>query len=219
MGTAASAARDPRRWLAGLCCALALLASRAALAASDGAPALSPPQQVIAGVSEDFKVVLRDHRERLADRAFLRRVVDTQVLPRLDLEGLTSLVLGPWGRDATPAQRAAFIDAFKELVINTYAHAAPEIGPWELRWLPMRPEPRPDRALVRTEVLRPRALPIAVDYRMVERDGRWLVRDVLVEGVSLLASYRDAFSGIARERGLDGLIAELRRRNATAPDV
>lgn len=181
--------------------------------------ALSPPQQVIERVSDDLKRVLQTDRARLAaDRAYLRRMVDELFMPNLDLEGLTRLVLGPAGRDATPAQRAAFTAAFKDLVINTYAHAVHEIGPWEVRYLPMRPGERPDRVTVRTEVQQPRGQPVAVDYRMVQRDGRWLAYDVLVEGVSLLGSYRNAFAGIARERGLDGLIVELQRRNATAPE-
>lgn len=191
-----------------------------------GAQTLAPPEQVIAGLSERLKVLLREERSRLAtDRAYLRRTVDELFLPHLDLDGLTRLVLGPYGRQATPSQRAAFIAEFQTLVINTYAHAVQEIGPWEMRFLPLRSAAGqtggqgPERVTVRTEVHQPRGQPVAVDYRMVQRDGRWLVVDVVVEQVSLLASYRNAFTGIARERGVDGLIRELARRNATAPDT
>jgi phospholipid transport system substrate-binding protein len=61
----------------------------------------------------------------------------------------------------------------------------------------------------------PGGSPVAVDYRMVMKDDRWVAYDVLVEGVSLLASYRAQFTEIARRRGLDGLLADLSARNAT----
>jgi phospholipid transport system substrate-binding protein len=196
----------------GLCLLCLLLLPGAAVASPD----LSPPQQVIQRVSDGLLRVLREDRALLAkDPAYVHRLVDRLFLPNVDLDRLSALVLGPFWREATLEQRGAFQQAFKDLVINTYAHAVDELSAWEIRYLPVRPSPHPDRVVVRTEVLRPRGTPVAVDYRMVRRDGRWLAYDVSVEGVSLLTNYRSTFTGIARERGLDGLIAELERRNAT----
>ncbi|MCF7985665.1 MAG: ABC transporter substrate-binding protein [Thiohalocapsa sp.] len=184
-------------------------------AAASGAD-LSPPEQVIQGVSDELMHVLREDRRLLeTDPAYVHRLVDRLFLPHVDFDRVCALVLGPFWRDATAEQRRAFQQAFKDLVVNTYAHAADELSAWEIRYLPVRASTRPDRVVVRTEVLRPRGNPVAVDYRMVRRDGRWLAYDVVVEGVSLLTNYRSAFTGIARERGLGGLIAELERRNAT----
>ena len=189
-----------------------LLLSAAVWASAD----LSPPQQVVQRVSDGLMRVLREDRALLAtDPAYVHRLVDRLFLPHVDLDRVSALVLGPFWRDATAEQRRAFQQAFKDLVVNTYAPAADELSAWEIRFLPVRPSSSPDRVTVRTEVLRPRGTPVAVDYRMVYRDGRWLAYDVSVEGVSLLTNYRSAFTGIARERGLDGLIGELERRNAT----
>lgn len=192
----------------------ALVTGAPAVAATAG---LAPPQQVIQRVSDGLALALREDRAGLADRAAVRRLVDRLFLPHIDVERVSALVLGQFWRDATPEQRRAFTRAFEDLVINSYAHAVHEIGDWEVRFLPLRPGERADRVVVRTEVLRPRAAPVAVDYRMVEEQGRWRAYDVLVEGISLLSNYRSSFTAIARARGIDGLIAELQRRNATAP--
>ena len=133
----------------------------------------------------------------------------------IDLDRVAALTLGPYWRDATPAQRRAFTSSFKDLVVNSYAHAVDELDAWNIRHLPPRAGSHPDRVLVRTQIERPRGTPVAVDYRMIRKDNRWLAYDVLVEGVSLLTNYRSSFTGIARERGIDGLIQELRRRNGT----
>lgn len=43
---------------------------------------------------------------------------------------------------------------------------------------------------------------------MSHKDSRWLADHVRAEGVSLLTDYPSSFTGIARERGSDGLIQE-----------
>jgi len=184
-----------------------------------GEPHLTPPQQVIQQVSDGLRQVLEDDRERLRnDRSAVHRLVDDLFLPHIDLDRVAALTLGRYWRDATSAQRRAFTAAFKDLVVNSYAHAVDELGAWNIRHLPPRAGSHPDRVLVRTQIERPRGAPVAVDYRMIRKNNRWLAYDVLVEGVSLLTNYRSSFTGIARERGIDGLIQELRRRNGTWTD-
>lgn len=198
-----------------------LLAALAALVFLLQAPAaragdVSEAQQVIRGVSDGLTRVLREDRRLLeTDPAYVHRLVDELFLPNVDFDRVSALVLGPHWRQATAEQRARFREAFKGMLIATYATAVNELSEWEIRFLPTR-EPEGARDLVvRTQVLRPGGEPIAVDYRMVERNGRWLAYDVAVEGVSLLNAYRSTFVQMAREKGIDGLIAELETRNAT----
>jgi ABC-type transporter MlaC component len=55
--------------------------------------------------------------------------------------------------------------------------------------------------------------PLAVDWRVRELDDRSLVAiDVIVEGVSLIVTQRSEFGAVIERQGLDGLLAELRRR-------
>jgi phospholipid transport system substrate-binding protein len=177
---------------------------------------LSPPQQIIQDVSDGLMRVLREDRDLLrTDPDFVHRLVDRLFLPNVDFSRISALVLGPHWREATPAQRATFERELKRLLIQTYATALDRLSTWELRYLPMRLDPGQTRALVRTEMWQPGGSPVAVDYRMVMKDDRWVAYDVLVEGVSLLASYRAQFTEIARRRGLDGLLADLSARNAT----
>lgn len=181
---------------------------------------LNPPQQVIQGVSDGLMGVLREDRELLGrDPDFVHRLVDRLLLPNVDFSRVSALVLGPHWREASPTQRRAFEAAFKTLLIQTYASALDRLSTWELRFPPMRLDPDQTKTLVRTELQQPGGGPVAVDYRMAKEGGRWVAYDVLVEGVSLLASYRTQLSEIARTRGIEGLLAELDARNATKPQV
>ena len=42
--------------------------------------------------------------------------------------------------------------------------------------------------------------------------GRWRAYDVVIEGVSLVANYRNTFADIAKSEGVEGLIADVKMR-------
>ena len=51
---------------------------------------------------------------------------------------------------------------------------------------------------------------INVEYRMIERRGRWLVRDVIVDGVSTIENYRSQFKRLLRQGSYADLVKQLR---------
>jgi phospholipid transport system substrate-binding protein len=191
----------------------------AALLVGDLPPALgeplNEPQQVVQRVSEGLRRVLRENHTLLqSDPAYVHRVVEELFLPHLDFRRTCAIVLGPFWKKASVAQREAFGTEFKSLLINTYATAVNELSEWEIRYLPFEPGPGDEDVVVRTRVLSPTGEPIGIDYRMHLKGKRWLAYDVKVAGVSLLANYRSTFARMAREKGVAGLIDELAARNA-----
>lgn len=55
---------------------------------------------------------------------------------------------------------------------------------------------------------------VEVDYVMHEVDGRWQVRDIVTDGVSLAKNYKFEFNQILKKDGIDGLIARLESKLA-----
>jgi ABC-type transporter MlaC component len=51
-----------------------------------------------------------------------------------------------------------------------------------------------------------------LDYRLTQTHGRWLIHDVVVDGVSLVDSYRQQFERVLRSGGVDELLARMRQR-------
>jgi phospholipid transport system substrate-binding protein len=205
------AALGRRRFLGRLALTLACLVVGTPAVAEQ----LSEPQKVVQQVSDGLRRVLREDRRLLeTDPAYVHRLVDRLFLPNVDYRRVCALVLGPYWKEATPAQRDAFGDAFKALLINTYANAVNELSEWEIRYLPQRLRTGDSDTVVRTQVLYPGGKPIDVDYRMRKKGNRWLAYDVKVAGVSLLVNYRSTFVRMARRKGIDGLIEELAKRNA-----
>jgi len=65
---------------------------------------------------------LRENREVLAkDPGRIHALVDRIAIPHIDVDFFSRYVLGNSWREATPAQRARFLAAFKTYVIDSYA--------------------------------------------------------------------------------------------------
>lgn len=157
---------------------------------------------------EQEREQLEKHPERLYD------LVHELILPNLDFVGISRWVLGRGWRDATTEQREQFQDEFQTMLIRTYARALLEYSGQEIRYQPVREDPESNMVVVRTEFLPSGSQPIPVNYRMHQRDGDWKVIDVAINGVSLVATYRNSFASELRRNGLDNLIAQLADRNA-----
>jgi phospholipid transport system substrate-binding protein len=55
---------------------------------------------------------------------------------------------------------------------------------------------------------------LAVSYKMRFRNNDWYAYDVTVEGVSLVSNYRTSFNNLVKDKGMDGLLAELAEKVA-----
>ncbi len=51
------------------------------------------------------------------------------------------------------------------------------------------------------------------------RDGRWRAYDVLVDGVSFVATFRSVFGRIIQQSSYAGLVDKLRRRTVQTTDL
>jgi phospholipid transport system substrate-binding protein len=67
-------------------------------------------------------------------------------------------------------------------------------------------------ATVRSRIVTRRRAEIAVDYRLMLRDGRWRAHDVLLDGVSFVATFRSEFERIIQQSSYAGLVDKLRKR-------
>jgi phospholipid transport system substrate-binding protein len=65
-----------------------------------------------------------------------------------------------------------------------------------------------------TRIQRRQREPIPLDYRMHLAGTRWLIYDVVVEGVSLVANYRVQFNTIVQTSSYGELVRRMRARVA-----
>ena len=184
-------------------------------AAAWAADELAVPQRLIRETADSLLAAVGAERAALrADPTRLQLVVRRHLLPHVDFTRLSALAVGRAWRTATPDQRARFVAEFERLLVRTYATGLLELEALEIRYPPQRVAPDAEDVVVRTEVVRPGALPVPVDYRMYREGDRWRVYDVVIEGISFASTYRTSFEQEIRQAGIDGLIERLGELNA-----
>ncbi len=147
------------------------------------------------------------------DPSLIFGLVDQIVVPHFDFEKITQSAVGQHWKDASPEQRKALANGFREVLIRTYAKALLNYSGQDIRYLPVKPGQREATVTVSTEV-RERGGPVVpVDYRMYEKNGKWLVYDLVIDNVSLIANYRSSFNTEIRRDGIDALIRRLGQMN------
>jgi phospholipid transport system substrate-binding protein len=143
-----------------------------------------------------------------------RALVDEHLTPVVDLKGFSKLVLGKYWRRATAEQKDRFLEEFRTLVLRTYSTALTSYSGIQVEYLPMREESRENFATVRTLIPTSGGEGVKVNYRLHCRRNVWKIFDVSIAGVSMVTTYRSAFSAEARKSGVEGLIKALEQKNS-----
>ncbi|MCX7086211.1 MAG: ABC transporter substrate-binding protein [Methylococcales bacterium] len=177
---------------------------------------LSPPQQAIETASAKLQQKMQD-KTFIKNFSKVNQFVNEAILPSVDFEKISSLVLGKLWKSATPQERERFKHEFQTLLVRTYSRAFVEFKDWSIRYLPVEAGADTSKVVVKTEVLQPGLKPVAVDYRMLLADGSWKAYDIMIEGVSLVTNYRTTFTSEVEAKGSLAIVIDgLAKKNAEA---
>jgi phospholipid transport system substrate-binding protein len=188
---------------------LALLFGQASWASGTDAAA-----SLVRDVSQRMLTILKERRAEIdREPSVIFGLVDQIVVPHFDFEKITQAAVGQYWRQATPEQRKALANGFREVLIRTYAQALLNYSGEDIRYLPVKPGQREATVTVPTEVRERGGPAVPVDYRMYEKNGKWLVYDLVIDNVSLIVNYRGSFNTEIRRDGIDGLIRRLGQMN------
>jgi phospholipid transport system substrate-binding protein len=118
--------------------------------------------------------------------------------------------LGPHWQGRTPAERDEFVQLFSDLLERSYISKVELYGGEKIQYLGDSIES--DQAKVQTKLLTKSGSEIPIEYRMHNKGGRWLVYDVIIEGVSLVANYRTQFNKIIRTSSYQELVKKMKAK-------
>lgn len=179
--------------------------------AAESQAALSPQQQLKAGI-DGFIKVLSD--EKMKDEAHKKLLADKLVelfKQHFNLRYTSQMCLGRYWRKLSPAEKDEFVGLFSDLLKTTYIGRVDEYSGETVNY--KKEILLGSKALVKT-VVNSKGKEIPVDYKMINRDGRWRVYDVIVEGVSMVRNYRSQFSSILRKKKFAELLDQIRDKIA-----
>jgi phospholipid transport system substrate-binding protein len=110
----------------------------------------------------------------------------------------------------TPAEREEFVQLFTDLLERSYISKIELYGGEKIRFVGEAVDT--DGAVVRTRLVTKQGTEIPIDYRMLSRGDKWLVYDVLIEGVSLISNYRTQFNKIITTSSYQELVKRMKSK-------
>jgi phospholipid transport system substrate-binding protein len=191
-----------------------LLFSLAALLAATAALAQEAPDALVKRTADEVLAIVRQDKDLQAGNPQkVVQLAEQKVLPYFDFERMTRLAVGRSWQQATPEQRKALTEAFRTMLVRTYSSSLRQYRDQTIEVKPVKMAPGDTDVTVRTQVIQQGGPPIPIDYAMEKKDNTWKVYDVLVDGASLVTTYRGSFNEQIQKGGIDGLIRTLQERN------
>lgn len=188
-----------------------LLAGLALLLALPAAANAADPVQIIRNTTTELFALVEDNRAEFeASPDLLQDELRERLLPLLDTVHSARLVLGRHGRGLERTQVEAFAEALSELLMSRYADGLLEFRSRDqVEFLPLAGENNERATRVRTRVRLPSGSRAQVDYVLRKSGEEWRVFDVIIEGISYVATFRNQIGEEIRRYGFDAMLARL----------
>ena len=173
------------------------------------------PQALIKDSSDRMQQSLKENKATIEKNpSFVYGLVEKILLPNFDFSKMSKLALGKNWRKANTAQRERFIREFRLLLVRTYSTAMLEFIDGDIVFLPFRGDLAKKKVKVKMEIARPGgpSIPMALSMYL-NKQNKWMVYDVKIDGISLVTNYRSTFATEIRNDGMDKLIDNLSARN------
>jgi phospholipid transport system substrate-binding protein len=126
---------------------------------------------------------------------------------------MTRLAVGRNWAQASDAQKQALTKEFRTLLVRTYSSSLSQYRNQTIDVKPTKIGATDKEAVVKTAVIQQGGPQIPIDYAMEKTDSGWKVYDVIIDGASLVTTYRGTFNDQIQKGGIDGLVKSLQDRN------
>ncbi len=174
------------------------------------------PDKIVKKTADDVLFIIKNDKEiQAGNKNKIYKLAEEKILPNFDFEKIARLVLGKAWRNATKEQKSQFKYEFKNLLLRTYAVALSKYKDQKIEYKPLRMKSSDKIVTVKTNIIQSGAQPISVNYALARKEQKWLVIDIIIEGVSLVTNYRGQFSAEIRKNGMNSLIESLAKKNSS----
>jgi phospholipid transport system substrate-binding protein len=195
---------------------IALLAAQFIFVEAAAAQELKP-DELVKKVTDDVLAAVKSDKQLAAgDKQKALKLAEEKVLPLIDFQEATRLAVGKSWSKASPEQKQKLVDEFRRMLVRTYSSAIQAYEGQTMKVQPLRMKPDDTDVTVHNQYIRAGGKPVQLDYQMHKTDKGWKIYDIVVEGVSLVLTYRSEFDAVVKQQGIDGLIKRLADKNTPA---
>jgi phospholipid transport system substrate-binding protein len=160
-------------------------------------------------VKESTEFVLSTLRDPALNRDDKWQKISKKIYERFDIRSMSQSILATNWKSATPEERRRFVEYLSQYIESTYRSKIESYTNQEVNYI--GETITENRATVETAIVTEET-EIPVNYKMRNNNGEWYVYDVIIEGVSMINSYRSTFSAIVKNEGMDGLLNDIQKK-------
>ena len=149
-------------------------------------------QQTTTTLLADLKANKEQYR---TDPGAFYNALNSILGPVVDVDGISRGVMTVrYSRQASPEQMQRFQENFKRSLMQFYGNALLEYNNQDIRVLPVSGQQDPERTSVNMEIKDGKGVVYPLSYTMVNQDGTWKMRNVVINGINVGKLFRDQFA-------------------------
>ena len=168
---------------------------------------LTPMQQVKEEVDQALAVL---KNPKLKPRERTREILSI-VDDAVDWHEVSKRVLSVRWRRRTPQEREEFTKVFKEFVKANYANKFEKYSGEKIFYDKEEIDDGYARVILRVSS-KTTQKPITMECRLINESGRWMIYDILIEGISMVNNYRTQINDILVNSSFKDLIKKLKKQ-------
>jgi phospholipid transport system substrate-binding protein len=183
-------------------------------AKAGAAPAAGSPMAELKRSNAALDKALQKNRPNWSPEAELQRSEVRKIVGALlDYDELARRSLARHWQSLTPKQREEFVTTLRELVERSYLRQLHGNADYNIKY---EKEEKTDTDATVTATMntvsRGKKVSVAMEYKMLNKDGHWVVYDVVTDDQSMLENYRAEFNKIITKESFDALLKKMKKK-------
>lgn len=172
--------------------------------------ACATPTEVVKKTVDEVVHIVAD-KEMKKNEVKRRQALKKAISVIFDYTEMAKRSLGKHWNVRTAAEKKHFAELFATLLENSYAGKIESYNNERIVYIKDIVED--EYAEVKSKVVTAARDEFTLDYRLFKQNGKWMVYDVIIEGVSLVSNYRSQFNKIISANGYDRLVKKLESKS------
>ena len=164
-------------------------------------------EQLIQSTTADAKAIILNNNIKIEEK---KKKIEQIALRVVDVDGLSRFTLGSSKKDLTDDQLKIYTKTFRIFFAKNISSRLQNYSDQNIKVIGSK-KVSENYVLVKTKMVSKKdKQEIRIDWRVFKVKDKLVIRDLVVEGLSLAKTQREEFNSILTSKGFDGLIASLK---------
>ena len=166
----------------------------------------SNAEQLIQSTTENAKAIILDNNIKIEEK---KKKIEQIALKVVDVDGLSRFTLGSSKKDLTNEQLKIYTKTFRIFFAKNISSRLQNYSDQNIEVIGSK-KISENYVLVKSKMVsKKEKQEIKIDWRVFKIKDKLVIRDLVIEGLSLAKTQREEFNSILNSKGFDGLIASL----------